>query len=431
MQVRNIAWNFIGLGAPLIVAALTIPSLIKLIGIERFGLLGLAWGLIGFAGIFDLGIGRATTQTIARLRGEKRIEDVPPILQTASRLSVKTGLVGTLLLIIAVAFEAHTLISFSPTILLEVTVSAYLLAVTIPIQSQSAMYRGVNEAFENFRGINIIKIGLGIANFLGPYLIAQVTPNLAILVASLFVSRLAALAAFMRLSAHCLSREYPAAATRKCKQRNPEIEKKLLSFGGWVTVSSIISPVLVQSDRFLIGALISASAIATYTIPYEVVTQTLILSGAISSVAFPSMSKLIHAKSSEADVIFCKWLIRVALIMLAATSSIAALLPYILPLWIGDNLPEESILIGQILCIGVLCNSIGSMYFAKIQAHGRADITAKLHIIELPIYLITLVSLLHAMGVTGAAVAWSLRTALDTTLLYLANNRVKHKSNTQ
>ena len=71
MQLKNIAWNLAGLGGPLIVAALTVPALIRMIGMERFGLLALAWGLIGFAGIFDLGIGRATTQTISRLRGSQ------------------------------------------------------------------------------------------------------------------------------------------------------------------------------------------------------------------------------------------------------------------------------------------------------------------------------------------------------------------------
>lgn len=44
MQFKNIIWNLIGLGLPLIIAALTIPSLIGIIGTERFGLLALAWG---------------------------------------------------------------------------------------------------------------------------------------------------------------------------------------------------------------------------------------------------------------------------------------------------------------------------------------------------------------------------------------------------
>lgn len=42
MRIKNIAWNLAGLGGPLIVAALTAPSLIRMIGMERFGLVALA-----------------------------------------------------------------------------------------------------------------------------------------------------------------------------------------------------------------------------------------------------------------------------------------------------------------------------------------------------------------------------------------------------
>lgn len=421
MRTKNIAWNLVGLAGPLAVAALTIPSLIELIGLERFGLLGLAWGLIGFAGVFDLGIGRATTQTVSRLRGENNLEHVPQVLKTASKLALKTGIAGAAILAIAVYLGVHTLINFSPTLLLEVTISAYLLSVTIPIQSQSAMYRGVNEAFENFQGISLVKIGLGIANFLGPYLIAQFTQNLAILVGTLFASRLAALLAFKILSERCLLREHPTASRSTDTQRNAAIERKLLSFGGWVTVSGIVSPLLVQSDRFLIGALISASAIATYTIPYEVVTQTLILSSAISSVAFPSLSKLIHSQSAKAEVMFKKWLLRVTILMLTTTIAIAIALPYILPLWIGKGLPAESISIGQILCLGVLFNSIGSMFYAQLHAYGRADITAKIHLLELPIFIVVLIAMIKNFGEIGAAVAWTTRMLFDTSCLCLAS----------
>ena len=48
---------------------------------------------------------------------------------------------------------------------------------------------------------------------------------------------------------------------------------RLLRFGGWMTVSNIVGPLMVTLDRFLIGALISVSAVAYYATPYEVVSQ--------------------------------------------------------------------------------------------------------------------------------------------------------------
>ena len=60
--VRNMIWNLIGQGAPLFVALFAIPLLIKGLGTERFGVLVLAWMVVGYFTLFDLGIGRATTK---------------------------------------------------------------------------------------------------------------------------------------------------------------------------------------------------------------------------------------------------------------------------------------------------------------------------------------------------------------------------------
>lgn len=418
MRLTNIVWNLIGLGGPLIVAALTIPLLIEKIGMERFGLLALAWGMIGFAGIFDLGIGRATTQTIAHLRGNKQLVQVPAILKTATVLSFRTGLIGTIILGVAVLSGAHTRIKYAETLNTEVTIAAYLLAVTIPIQSMSAMFRGVNEAFENFREISLVRVGLGVANFLGPFCVAMFTVNLTALVATLLISRLAALFLFRKFAIDCLARQFPDSTQYNRVEASNQISSQLLKFGGWFTVSSIISPLLVQADRFFIGMLISAATISTYTIPFEVVTQSLVIVGAITSVAFPSLSALVHSHPVRAEELLNKWLLRVAVTMLLVTIICALSLPVILPWWIGPTLPEESVLIGQLLCVGIFANSIGSMYFAFVHAHGRADITAMMHIFELPLFLISLYLLICWLGVIGAALAWSARMIVDTALLF-------------
>lgn len=420
MRLTNIAWNFVGLGAPLIVAALTIPSLINKIGMERFGLLGLAWGLIGFAGIFDLGIGRATTQTISRLRGSNQLEQVPIVLKTAEILSFRTGLIGAILLCLAVLAGAYKYIKYNEVLDTEITLAAYLLAIAIPIQSMSAMFRGVNEAFENFREISLVRIGLGIANFLGPFCVALYTTRLEILVSTLLVSRLIAFYMYRNFAKTCLNRTLPRQMQDQSVQISPVIAKQLLKFGGWFTVSCLISPFLVQADRYFIGAQISATAIATYTIPFEVVTQCLIIVGAISSVAFPSLSNLVHTQPDKAYTIFRKWLLRTTVIMFVIALVCAMLLPVILPRWIGSNLPAESVLIGQILCIGVFSNSVGSMYYALLHAHGRADLTAKLHAIELPLFLITLYFFVSNFGLIGAASAWVARMTFDAFCLSIA-----------
>lgn len=424
MQLSNIAWTFAGLVTPLLVAALTIPSLIEIIGLERFGLLALAWGMIGYAGVCDLGIGRATTQLIAQLRGNKAHCSIPFVISSAVELTFKSGAVGLLLLALAACCGLQRLINHSQELQSEITISIVVLSLAIPVQAVSATYRGVNEAFENFRGISLLRMGLGIANFLGPYLIAQYTSRLSWLVVSLLLSRLLALAVFRFLAIRCVKRQHGQSQLISYPIDEKTIKKSLFSFGGWFTVSSIISPILTQGDRYVIAGLISATAVASYTIPYDVVVQTLLIVGAVSSVAFPSLTKQLHENPKTYKTDFHRWLTRVAIAMLIVTSALAFSLPVLLPLWLGPQLPIESVGIGQILCIGVYANSIGSMYFALLHAKGRSDVTAMLHMFELPVFILCLYILIEAYGVYGAAWAWVLRMMIDALLLTTLNRYI-------
>ena len=62
---HNSVLNLIGQGIPFLAAFFAIPLLIRGLGTDRFGVLTLAWMVIGYFSLFDLGLGRALTQVVA------------------------------------------------------------------------------------------------------------------------------------------------------------------------------------------------------------------------------------------------------------------------------------------------------------------------------------------------------------------------------
>src|ERR1700757_1114987 len=80
---RNTLWNLGGNLAPLPVAFLCIPPLIKALGTNRFGILTLIWALIGYTAVFDFGLGRALTQLVAAKLGTDEPQDVPALVWTS------------------------------------------------------------------------------------------------------------------------------------------------------------------------------------------------------------------------------------------------------------------------------------------------------------------------------------------------------------
>ena len=130
--VRNLIYNLAGQGLPIVVAIFSIPMLINGIGTERFGVLTLIWVVLGYASIFDLGIGRALTKIVAEYIGEEREEDIPPLIWTALLLMIVLGVVGTILLIATSNYLVLDLLKVPKVLGLDTVNSFYIVALSIP-----------------------------------------------------------------------------------------------------------------------------------------------------------------------------------------------------------------------------------------------------------------------------------------------------------
>ena len=98
MSVRkHTAYNLLGALLPMGVSLLTIPSYIRLVGDARYGVLALVWAFLGYFGMFDLGLGRATAQRIAALGGSSP-QLIASTFWTALAMNGALGVVGGLVI---------------------------------------------------------------------------------------------------------------------------------------------------------------------------------------------------------------------------------------------------------------------------------------------------------------------------------------------
>jgi O-antigen/teichoic acid export membrane protein len=197
----------------------------------------------------------------------------------------------------------------------------------------------------------------------------------------------------------------------------------LLRFGGWMTVSNIVGPLMVTLDRFLIAGLISVTAVAYYATPYELVTKLLLVPVAVVGVMFPAFSVSFVKDRGRAAVLYWRSLKFILLALFPIILLIVVLARNGLTLWLGADFAQHSTRVVQCLAVGVFANSLALVPFSFVQGVGRPDLTAKLHLLELPVYLGVLLWLIHADGIEGAALAWSARTVLDALVLFLIAKR--------
>lgn len=410
---RNTIWNLAGMGTPLLAAIFSIPILIDTLGAERFGILTLAWMVIGYFSLFDLGLGRALTKLVAEKLGLGQDQTIPPLVWSALVLMLILGLTGAVVVILTSPWLTQSVLKIPRALQEDTLRSFYILALSIPVVISTAGLRGILEAHQRFDMVNALRIPMGLLTFLGPLMVLPFSQSLVAITAVLVAFRVVAWLAHLLLCFKVM----PALRTHVC-MRGQDI-RPLLHLGSWMTVSNIVGPLMVYLDRFLIGSLVSMAAVAYYVTPYELVTKFLLIPGALVAVLFPAFSASLVSDQNHAVSLFQRgikytFLVLFPLILVTITFANEGL-----GLWLNNEFATNGTHVLQWLAVGVFLNSLSHIPFAFIQSAGRPEITAKLHLIELPFYLLAIWWLLHTWGIVGAAAAWAARAAIDAFALFV------------
>jgi O-antigen/teichoic acid export membrane protein len=415
---KNTIYNLLGYGTPLIVAVFFIPLLIKGLGVERFGILNLAWVVIGYFSFFDFGIGRSLTKIVAEKIGLSLTEEIPGIFWTSFFLMLAISLIGTVILIFFSPSLVYNFFKISKELQQESINTFYVLALSIPIVTTTAGLRGVLEAYQKFGIINIIRIILGVFTFLGPLLCLAFTQSLFWIVIFLTLIRVVVWILYLI----------------QCFKVNGNIKsefnfdsgliKPVLKLSGWMTVSNIVGPLITYLDRFLIGALLSVAAITYYATPYEVVTKLFVIPSALVGVLFPAFSATFINQPDLSKKFFIKgnkfvFIFLYPIVLLIITFAYEGM-----DLWLGRKFAEESSLVLQLLALGVLLNSFAYLPFTFLQGIGRPDIPAKINLVELPFYLLAMWFAIKQFGINGAALVWFSLTFINAIIQFFIVNKI-------
>jgi O-antigen/teichoic acid export membrane protein len=415
---RYTLFNFLGQGLPLVVAIFCLPFLVRYLGAERFGVLALAWVVIGYFSLFDLGVGRALTKVVAEKLGEQKDEEVPPLVMNGLFIMLCLGLVAALFGVLIFPWIARNALKLPSYLEVETVESFYLLAFTLPFVILSSGLRGVLEAHFRFGAVNVIRGISGAFTFAGPLLALKFSDSLVTIVATLSVGRIVTCLVHWQLCVTTVS------ISRGNFSFDKPLMRALLKFGGWITVSNLIGPLMVYLDRFVIASLVAVSAVTYYVTPYEVVTRLWLIPGALMAVLFPIFAMKVQTDKLRTANFARSSAIALFVLLFPVCLLIVAFAEEGLRVWIGQDFAEKSTAILQWLTVGVLVNSVAQIPFALIQSAGRADLTAKLHIAELPVYLVLLWWLLEQYGVVGAAIAWTIRAGVDALVLIIYSRRI-------
>jgi O-antigen/teichoic acid export membrane protein/GT2 family glycosyltransferase len=417
--LKNSGYNFLGHILPLVVGLLCIRLLMDNIGIERFGILTIVWAMIGYFSLFDFGLSRIITVKVSELLSKNKIEEVNVTFWTSLKIMFFATLIGSGILMAMSFFDKLLLSQVSADVLDESVTALRLIALALPAITLTAGVKGALEADSQFFKLNVIQSFLGVFNFLIPTLISIVHGELGYIVLSLLVIR------YSFLGVHFWALVKTSSWLRSYQVQKISESFSLIVSGGWVSVSNIVSPVMTYFDRFFLAFLIPASQLAFYTTPFEIVNRLLIVPSSITRALFPVIAA---QTGEERNRYYFGLSFNLVLVVSVFVMLIGLAAGYWgLGIWLGDEFAEKSYSILAVLLVGFLINAMAWTPFSYIQAVQRPDLTAKAHLIELPLYCFSLYFFTVQWGLIGAAVAWALRNFIDFMILYTMARRLLSK----
>lgn len=413
---RNTMLNLVGRIIPLVLALATIPLLIKGIGTDRYGLLALFWVIVGYLGLLDMGVGRATTKFVAERMASNRNDEIPVVVWTSWFMLVALGMIAGLVLVALTPVLVDHVLKVPAYLNKEASASMYWLALMLPFAISIAGMQGLLEAQQRFDILNAIQIPTNITGYVIPVAISFYTKDLSIIIIALLIARIIVWCVYFW---SCL-RSMPALRTqRKLSGRHLG---EMLRFGGWLSISNIVGPLMVNLDRFFIGSLVTLHAVAYYTVPYSLATQLWIIPASLMPVLFPVFSGLAAKQGADLGLMYRHAVKYVFLAMFPFVIGFMVLSGDVLSLWLGVEFSLKSSAVMAVLTLGVLLNSLAQVPYAIVQASGRPDVTAKFHLLELVPYLALVWWATSNYGILGTAVVWLLRVVADAFLLFWFTN---------
>jgi O-antigen/teichoic acid export membrane protein len=380
---RNAAYNLAGSLAPLITSLLTVPAYLSLIGPSRYGALGLAWLLLGYFGVFDLGLSTATAQRVAVRRDAGAIARAETFW-TALFINFGLGMRGGALLFVLSLYFFQNFLKIEDALRPELQAAPLWLGLAVPVATLSGVLGGALQGRERFLALNIISSCSSV-------LPATVGTRILCLSFTFFFC-------------------YRLIAERFGPRLNLSEAVHLLKFGGWVTVTSLVSPLMVIFDRFAIGALLGAEAVAYYAVPFQIAERFAIIPGALANAAFPRLSAADRGEERSTAELATRSLAVVLTPLFAA--AILMIEPF-LQLWLGKAFSQIATPIAWITLLSYWANGLARIPLARLQARGRPDLVAKTHLAELLPYAIALYGGMRLLGLRGAAIAFGIRVIAD------------------
>jgi O-antigen/teichoic acid export membrane protein len=407
------AWSAVGTLVPALIAVPSIGYVARNLSVEEFGELSILWSLVGFSGLLDFGLSRGIAYGVAKTSCESRIREI--FIHGTSIALIASSLFTIIFTSLGITLLACRVDLWSD----NATSTLAAVFATIPWLVASSLNLALLEGKCEFRLVNTLRAAIGVASFLGPLCAVLMGGGYSDCAYAVVIAR--AVGFFGTILARSVRLNYGEKINLSAWQES----KRLLAYGGWITVSNVVGPIMTTLDKFLLGLISGPAQVGIYAGPTDLASRLAVIPALAARASFPVIAKC--KSDAELRQIYLEVFTYVSTMALIVFGTAFFLSRTIIELWLGENYIESGSLVLQIAVVGALANSLAVPAFTYLQALGKSDFAAKVHLLEVIPFLIIFYWLATAHGIYGAAIATCLRMFADAIIFLIAKSRLSIK----
>ena len=403
---RNVTASYISQIYVSLVGIVMVPTYLRYMGVEAYGLVGFFAMLQAWFQLLDMGLSPTLSRETARyVGGATDALRLRRLLRVLEAVFVGVAVAGTLALVLGAQWVASHWLQVEHLPLAEVRLSVQLMALIIGLRWVAGLYRGALAGFEQQVWLGRLNIAVATARFIGVvpiFMFVGTTPVL------FFGFQLLVALVETAVLTNRTYRQFPRLAHGERVGFHWRPLQSVLRFSLSIAFTGAVWVAVTQTDKLLLSKLLPLAEYAWFTLAVIVASGVQMISGPLSLALLPRLSRMQAEGQADGLIALYRQATQgMAVIVIPAAVMLACAAEPVLRALTGDAALAAQA--GPILRLYALGNGVLALgAFPYYLQFAKGDV--RLHLIGNALFLVLLIpSILVATrqyGALGAGGAW-------------------------
>lgn len=394
--IKNSIWNTIGFFLSTILGLILVPIVIEGIGIANYGLYGVFMILLLPIGFTNLGFDTAAIRFIAKYTDASDWLTAGRYFSTALLMNLVVGLIGALIII---TIGPSLILFFFKKNVHDYAIirqCLYWVALGWVANQLRVVMISVPTALREYRKMAYGNCIIALVNFTFVIFAVKVGANLLGYTAAIALSTVFATAYWTIL----LKSLFPKIIIRPILDK--QIFRNSFAYGGWLTLANIGGMLSGHGERFLLGTLLSTSALGIYTVAASVEGKAYAFASKINEVMFPTFSAMSDTSRERKASVLMRSSFFMTAIYVSIGMPIIPLSEEILTVWINAGIASQGTTILSLLVFAGILGSASNISYLFLLAEGYTKIIMIRNVIAGVVTIVVAATMIPYWGLSAA-----------------------------